>query len=117
MGVATPSAHAGYTEYWPSLNTGLSSCVSLSRGSISPGATKYRGNYGYNRNYSHLAVNGGSWSWGAAYTTGAATEATNSQQGGWSGFVGTDTQRQANPYLHNNNQVNVGAFGCLQFIG
>lgn len=111
--LAPSSNAAGYTTYWSSLTQ--SNCGYADAGGVSPGATKSRGNYGYNRRYSYVYANGGSWTWGAYYTSGSNHSATASGVGQWWSVLEINywATQQTNPFIRNNNAVTVGAAGCF----
>jgi hypothetical protein len=112
IGVMAPSANAGVTTYWPSVVQ--SACNGVNVASVPSYSYKYRGNFGYNRVWSQLYVNGGNWWWGADYIAPlGAKMVNNSQVGSWNSITSIDGTVQSNPFINNNNAVNVGASGCF----
>jgi hypothetical protein len=109
--VCAAPASAGVTTYWPSVTN--TACNGSTVGSIGSGVTKRRGNWGYNRVWSQVYVNGGSWSFGAFYAGGGWKVENYSQAGAWNRITSIDGGQQSDPFMTNNNGVTVSGSGCF----
>ncbi len=107
----TAPAHAGVTTYWPSVYQ--AECNAWTVGGIGPGDTKRRNNWGYNRVWSEIFVNGGSFTWGAFYAGGGSKSVGNYQAGAWAAITSIDGSKQSDPFMTNNNGSTVGGSGCF----
>lgn len=114
-GVLAAPAHADWTTFWPSLSQ--TECNALDVSGVEGGATQRRGNYGLNRRYTKIYVNGGYWHWGAIFESGSNTSSSHSQTGSWSGVhENAYWSTLANdPFIRNNNSSTIGASGCFQW--
>ena len=112
-----PVAEAGWTTYWPTPVAQVI-CDSSNATGLGSHVTARRNNYGYNRRYSHVYANGGSWTWGAFYATGGSHSATSNQVGAWHGALEINnwSTQQTDPFITNNNGSTVGAAGCFLWI-
>lgn len=115
LGIGAAPASAGWTTFWPSLYH--SACGTSDMSGVAGGATKRRGNFGYNRQYTVIYVNGGYWSWGAFYESGSYTNSTKTATGSWSG---THENRywstmQVDPFIENRNSSTISASGCFYY--